>query len=61
MVESDIADPKANEARIERCLSLVRMIIQNSEKYGTHGLSPHSSLAETSSDMCTLTIKNCYN
>ena len=60
MVQSDMADPKENEGRIEQCLTFVRMIIQNSEKYGTHGLTPHYALL-AGNDMCTLTIKNLYN
>ena len=32
------------EKRINRCLDYIKMLIANSEKDGTHGLSPHSAL-----------------
>ena len=32
------------ERRIVRCLSYLKMLIQNSEKEGTHDLAPHSAL-----------------
>ena len=32
------------EKRISKCLSYMKMLITNSEKDGTHSLSPHASL-----------------
>jgi hypothetical protein len=32
------------EKRIVRCLNYLKMLIQNSEKEGTHALVPHSAL-----------------
>ena len=60
MIKADIADPSANEKRIQQCLTFVRMIIMNSEKYGNRGLTPHYAL-QTTPDMCDITVKNCFN
>lgn len=44
------------EKRILKCLRYLKMLIQNSEKDGTHNLLPHSAL--TQGEELTLTINN---
>lgn len=47
------------EKRILKCISMIKMLIQNSERDGLHGLRPHSSM-EKGEFLHTLQISNSF-